>query len=125
MSKGRKCSFTQPDGTACQAYALKEKQFCFSHDPESREAKALAVRRGGAAKASSDLPLVPIKVFEPRDIVALLAATVSELREGTINASRANSIGILANQLLKAFEATETQKKLHELQALLNRRNQS
>jgi len=128
MAKGRKCTFKQPDGTGCEAYALTGKAFCFSHDPESREAKAIAVRRGGIAfhtKSSSDEPLVMVKLIEPKDVVGLLAATISELRAGKISSSRANSIGLLVSNLLKAFEASEMNRKLQELQSLLNRRNQN
>ena len=76
----KKCKYTLDDGTQCGSWALKEKEFCFSHDPDSREAKLLAVRKGGLAKEITiETPLMPIAVATPKDVVMLLAQTINKI----------------------------------------------
>jgi hypothetical protein len=85
MANGKKCKYLFEDGSRCNAYALKGKDYCFSHDPESKEAKALAVRKGGLVKQikiNGELQTIDIKT--PEDVVTLLGQTINEVRKGKL-----------------------------------------
>ncbi len=120
MTDDRKCKHTLDDGSRCKAYALKDKDFCFSHDPESKEKKALAVKNGGLVKQikiNGDLQTVDVKT--PKDVVTLLGLTINEVREGKLPPQIANTIGFLSGHLLRAFEIAEMDDKVEEVKAVL------
>lgn len=120
MTNDKKCKQTLDDGQQCGAYSLKDKDFCFSHDPESREKKLEAVRKGGLAKEIViDTPLATIAVNTPKDVVMLLAQTINEVRAGTLDPRIANTIGYLTGHLIRAFEVAEIDGKMEEVRAVL------
>jgi len=41
------CTYIKTDNSQCQAHAMKESQFCFTHNPNTQEERRLAVIRGG------------------------------------------------------------------------------
>jgi hypothetical protein len=116
----KKCKYIFDDGERCNAYSLKEKDFCFSHDPGSKEQKALAVRAGGLSKQIKITgELEAIRVETPGDVIKLLGATICEVREGRLPTQIANTIGFLSGHLLRAFELSETEAKVEEVKAVL------
>jgi len=111
------------DGEQCGAYARTDKEYCFSHDPESREAKLEAVKKGGLVKkVRVDQALATVVITSPRDIVTLLATTIEEVRTGRIDPRIANTIGFLAGHLTRAFEVAEMDQKLDEIRAVIKQR---
>ena len=117
---GKKCTQVLEDGTQCDAWALHDKDKCFSHDGSSAEEKALAVRKGGATRqAVVETPLQQITINTPSDIIKLLSQTITEVRDGTLDLRIANTIGFLAGHLLRAFEITELNGKVEELKAII------
>lgn len=120
MSEEKKCKHILLDGSQCNAWALTDKQFCFSHDPQSREAKLEAVRKGGAAKEIElEYPLQLIHISTPRDVVLLLAETINEVRAGELDPKIANTIGYLAGHLTRAFEVAEVNEKANQTKELI------
>ena len=120
MTNDKKCKQILDDGTQCGAWALTGKAFCFSHDPESRERKLEAVKRGGLAREIEiETPLARISVATPKDVVTLLAQTIHEVREGTLDPRIANTIGYLTGHLIRAFEVAELDGKMEEVRAVL------
>jgi len=115
-----KCKHILDDGERCNAYALKNKDYCFSHDPESQEEKALAVRNGGLVKQIRiNGKLQTIDVKTPKDVVKVLSTTIAEVREGKLPPQIANTIGFLSGHLLRAFEIAEINDKVKEVKAVL------
>ena len=120
MTDDKKCKYILDDGERCRAYALKDKDYCFSHDPESQEEKALAVRNGGLVKQikiNGELQTIDVKT--PKDVVKVLSMTIAEVREGKLPPQIANTIGFLSGHLLRAFEIAETNDKVEEVKAVL------
>ena len=120
MTDDKKCKYTLADGSRCKAYALTDKDYCFSHDPESREDKALAVRNGGLVKQikiNGELQTIDVKT--PKDVVKVLSTTIAEVREGKLPPQIANTIGFLSGHLLRAFEIAEMDNKVEEVKAVL------
>ncbi|QAV11855.1 hypothetical protein EB820_19570 [Brevibacillus agri] len=57
-----------------------------------------------------------VYVQSASDVKRLLNNTINELRNGEIDSKSANSIGYLANILLKVFETEEVIQKVKELE---------
>jgi hypothetical protein len=109
MNEEKKCQYILTDGSRCQAWALKGKTLCFSHSPETKEAKLLAVRKGGQSKEIEiKSPLEKIKVDTPRDVIYLVSKIIEEVRSGQIDVRVASGLGYLSGVLLKAFEVSHS-----------------
>jgi len=124
MDKDNKCNHILDNGERCKAFALKEKDYCFSHDPESREEKALAVRKGGLVKPiriNGELAVIQ-EIETPEDITKVLGQTIREVREGKIPPQMANTIGFLSGHFLRAYEVIETERKIDQIEAVLGDR---
>ena len=119
-----KCEFIKPDGTKCEAHAIKDSKFCYFHNPDiSDEEKREAQSNGGKTKAltlKEPLPALPLKM--PDDAVLLVADTINRVRAGKLDIRTANCLGFLADKLLKAFEASQTNDKLEKIERLLAQR---
>ena len=109
MDNEKKCKKVLADGTQCRAWALTGKDLCFSHDPQSREAKLEAVRKGGLVKEIEiKTPLQKIKVNTPRDIIHLLSKIIEEVRSGEVDVRVASGLGYLSGVFLRAFEVSRS-----------------
>ena len=117
----KKCIFTKSDGNKCQANAMKESQFCFSHNPDMEEERKSAVSRGGSSPRRNYKPLPPVKIESTKDIVNLISTTISEIRAGSIELRVANCIGYLSGHLIKAFEVSSLEERLTKLEEIISR----
>ena len=118
------CSFIKPDGTQCNANAMSGAEYCYTHNPDiSDEEKREAKQRGGANRAltlKEPLPVLPIANQD--DAVLLVADTINRVRAGKLDIRTANCLGFLADKLLKALEASQTNDKLEKIERLLAQR---
>ena len=116
-----KCEFIKPDGTKCEAHAIKDSEFCYFHNPDiSDEEKRKAQSNGGKTKAltlKEPLPALPLKM--PDDAVLLVADTISRVRAGTLDIRTANCLGFLADKLLKAFEIARLNDRLEVIERVI------
>ena len=121
---GTPCKSRKPDGTNCKSAALQGSIFCFFHDPakaaERREAQALGGRQNCIKTLGSTAP--DVKVEDGGDVVALISETINQVRKGLMDPRVANSVGYLANVLIKAFEQDDLETRIERLEALLERR---
>lgn len=119
-----KCEFIKSDGQKCEAYAVKETKFCYFHNPDiSDEEKREAQTNGGANRVltlKEPLPVLPIANQD--DAVLLVADTINRVRAGKLDIRTANCLGFLADKLLKALEASQTNDKLEKIERLLAQR---
>ena len=116
-----KCEFIKPDGQKCEAYAVKGSSFCYFHNPDiSDEEKRKAQTSGGANRVLTlKKPLPPIQINNQDDVVLLVADTINRVRAGKLDIRTANCLGFLADKLLKALEASQTNEKLEKIERLL------
>lgn len=102
---------------------MTNKDFCFTHNPDSTEKRLLASSRGGLARGIKvDVPLEVITIATPGDVVNLLASTINEVREGRIDLRAANTVGYLSTALIKAMETVkvaEIEAKVKVVSAIL------
>lgn len=116
-----RCEFIKPNGEQCRADAMNNSRFCFSHNPETKEAKKEAVKRGGLAKKNR-LNLLPVKIKTIKDVISLLEDTVNRLRGGEVEPRLANAVGYLAGHMIKGLEKSDLEERLEKLEkAVLNR----
>jgi hypothetical protein len=103
-----KCAFIKPDGSQCNANPISDSEFCFFHDPKSKEKQKEAQISGGKANKvvlKEALPVLTIN--ESRDVIMLLIDTINRVRSGEIDIRLANCLGVLSGQLIKAFEMSQ------------------
>lgn len=116
----RQCNHIKDGGEQCEAWALKGKDFCYRHDPESRAVSLEASRKGGLAKdAEIVTPLETIPVHNAKDVVKLISQTIKEVRAGILDPRIATTIGYLSGHLIRAFEVAELEGKVEEVRAVL------
>jgi len=119
-----KCEFIKPDGTKCEAYAIKDSEFCYFHNPDiSDEEKREAQSNGGKTKAltlKEALPELPIA--KPEDAVMLVADTINRVRAGTLDIRTANCLGFLSDKLLKAFEVSRLNDRVEIIEQVIQRK---
>jgi len=100
------CKFIKPDGTACEGFAMKDDDYCFSHSPATEQEHLEATRKGGEATQDRDyVQLDPIPVEDALSTACLITDTLNRIRiikpDGTIDLKIANSIGFLSSKLLE------------------------
>lgn len=94
--------------------------YCFIHNPEQKKAREKALKKGGQALKKVKMNLAPVK-FEggTRDVADLLAETINQVRQNRISQRTANTIGYLANILLKALESGEIEERLEKIERVI------
>jgi hypothetical protein len=121
----QQCKAMKPDGSRCRAAALPDSDFCFFHDPskaaERREAHAAGGRQNRMKTLDTDVPDVEIK--DCKDVVALLSETINQVRKGLIDPRVANSVGYLANQVVRVLAQDELADRIERLEQLVTRRS--
>lgn len=119
-----KCKYIKPNSEICQANATLNSDFCFNHNPEYSEEKAIAVKEGGLNRKLFKTYGEKIKIETPEDIRNLLADTINMIRTGEMPSSQpANSIGFLARCWLDANDASIIKAKLEEILDRLEQAN--
>ena len=125
-----KCSFIQADGSQCGSNAMKGKNLCFTHNPETKERHLKAASQGGMSNylgGTSKLPEMPLKTCS--DAVALLDDTINRIRiveiDGSMNIRVANCIGYLAGHLIKALEVADLEDRVIKLEAEIANRSKA
>ncbi len=96
---------------------------CISHNPAAAETKRAAVRKGGRNRRTPQRAPKAAKAPSVRtidDVQSLVFRTLEELRNGTLDAGVARSIGYLAGIAAKIVETVELTRRVSDA-ALLTR----
>lgn len=113
------CTYIKEDGNQCGANAMKEVQFCFTHNPDTKEEKYMATVKGGENSRTVELNLPPIELEKPEHVVVLLADTINGVRNGKIPPNIANTVGYLAGHIIKAMEVANLSGRLELVESVL------
>ena len=118
------CQAVKPDGSRCQAAALRGSRFCFFHDPDKASERRAAQAYGGSQNRMKtlDADAPDVKVADCHDVVALVSETINQVRKGQIDPRVANAVGYLANVMIKAIEQGELEGRLADLERLTKAR---
>ena len=116
-----RCSFTKPDEKQCNANAMSEADYCYTHNPDiSDEEKREAKQRGGQNRAVAiSEPLPPLTIAEPNDAVLLIVDTINRVRAGELDIRVANCLGFLTDKLLKAFEVSQLNDRVEVIERVI------
>lgn len=101
-----RCTHKTKEHNQCKAYALHGREFCFTHDPSTTEARSIAVRKGGLSLKSRRLgkPLKRLSVRCPSEMVVLLEDTINRVRTDPMTPQQATCIGSLVSLVIRASE---------------------
>ena len=110
------CQKKKRDGKRCRAPALAGKKYCALHAEPGRAA-ALGSKGGRRRTVYSPDGLkefvAPQSAADLRD---LLAESIIEIRAGKLDPKVGNALGYLGTSLLRALEASDTERRLDALE---------
>ena len=118
-NKTKKCIFIKPDGRSCAAWSMTNSDFCFTHNPETKKLKKLAVIKGGKGNKKNRQPLDVIEVKNSKDVPGLIIKTINEARQGLVDVRVANCIFYGSGQLIRAFEVADLEERVAEIEKVI------
>ena len=107
------CKALRTDGSKCRAQALREGDFCFFHDPESRGKMVEAAGRGGARR-SVELP--EAESLTPERVRAILAGMIEAGASGAMDSGTARTVGYLLQIEARIREGSELEQRVKALE---------
>ena len=110
------CQKKKRDRKRCGAPALARKNYCALHAEPGRAA-ALG-RKGGCRRTvcSPDSLKEFVAPQSAADLRDLLAEAIIEIRAGKLDPKVGNALGYLGTSLLRALEASDTERRLDALE---------
>lgn len=117
-----KCAYVKADGEHCQANSMKNSEFCFSHNPATKEKHALAVVKGGKMSRRNRLNLPSVPVRNPEDVINVLEEAINGVRSGVIPPNIANTLAFICSHALRAMEASNLDERLEIVESVLMQR---
>ena len=116
-----KCKANKSDGTRCNANSMHGSNYCFRHNKTLKEQAFKASSNGGKAKRQYHQLGKEMKLETPNDIKKLMAVAINSLWTGKMPASNpAGSLGYLAKTFLEAYEKSNLEKRVEELEKRIN-----
>ena len=115
-----KCKLIKENGEQCGANAMKNSDYCFTHNPEVEEEKQLARVKGGQNNAlvvGEIIEEYPIRTSE--DVIKLMEDTINLVKRGTLDIRVANTIGYLAGVSQKSIKDKEVEQRLKTIEESL------
>jgi len=119
------CKGSKKDGSRCRAEARNNSQFCFFHDPELKQARLDAQRRGGSRGTKMtptsrllEAPDTDFSLNEPQAIVEFLGYAANRVVRGQLDSKSAYALGYLADCALRAYNVAVTSEKIDEIAQL-------
>jgi hypothetical protein len=116
------CTFTKQNGLQCEANAISDADLCFTHNPETHEAKMVAVTKGGLNRKHYESYGEALTLEHPSDIKRLLAETINGVWTGKIPSNQpANTIGFLARCWIDIHQTLEYEERMEALEEKLQK----
>ena len=117
LSKGL-CEGVRFDGNPCGA-PPSQTGLCFWHDPERREDRLEAARKGGSRKA---LELPVGQALTPGEARGLLAAVVAALLQGAVDPGTARTVAYILQVDAKIAEGEAMERRVSAIEEMMDRR---
>lgn len=109
----KQCQQIKPDGKQCGGYAVSNSPLCFSHNPDYKEQKALAVTKGGQNRKLQLIYGKRLTIENPQDIQNMLSRMINGVWMGKIPANEpAKTVACLAKTWLEAYELGKQDERL-------------
>lgn len=116
MSKNMKCKKIFNNKEQCRAFAQKNNNFCFRHDPSSSMAKLVASSKGGRNRALRGVYGVPVQIETPEDVKRFLGKVINAVWAESVPVPVGSSMGFLTRCWLDAYETSDIVKRLDEIE---------
>ncbi len=120
-----KCAATKDDGSPCQAQALKQGAYCFTHAPESGAARAQARKLGGQRRRvghAGDVSRIPPEVRSVVDVMRVLDYDLAETLILENSEKRGRLLVTLCAAYIDAMRVGEWEGRVAALEAVLRTR---
>ena len=116
-----KCSARTKSGTECRATALADSNLCAFHADPNRAAEF--GRMGGLKNRHYiDTEVTILPTTSPEDVKNVLAQAMVDVRARKLDPRIASTLTYMSSALLKAFESTDTERRLAELEEALGKK---
>ena len=120
MRRQAKCSAPTQGGEPCKSFAVSERGFCVSHDPEYQARKREGSRRGGEAKANARRAARQWAAMGEQltaaDLPAILRACMFSVKTGALEPAQAQAIASLAKTSVSITNDLEMEARLAALE---------
>lgn len=122
ISKSNVCKAIRANGEPCRAFALRDSDFCFVHDPAHAAQRAAARRKGGHNRRV--VPYIPSEQPVPRlrtpdDVLRLLESEIALVVKQSPSLARARVVISAALAALKVLEVSEIEHRLAALEEII------
>ena len=107
------CKALRSDGSACHAPAMDGTGLCFWHNPDTRDARREASRRGGGRRA---VELPEAESLTPRRARAILAGVIEAAASGAMDSATARTVGYLLQIEARIREGSELEQRVTALE---------
>lgn len=116
-----KCNAKKSSGQKCEAPALHDGTFCFRHDQKVKDKALQASSDGGHAKRQYIRLGSAVRLKTPEDIKNLMARALNSLWTGKMpSGNPAGALGYLAKIFLEAYEKSELEARIEQLETRLD-----
>ena len=113
------CKKTLNNGPQCRAFAQKGKDYCFRHDPKQKENELVASQKGGENRRLEGIYGDAVAIETPEDVKRFLSYVINAVWSEGVPVQVGGSMGFLTRCWLDACEASDTAKRLDEIERKL------
>ena len=117
-----RCAGFKPNGTPCERIVGASQSHCYSHDPERSEERHRAASKAARSKPSKEI----------QDIKQRLSGLADDVLDGGVDKGTGAVVSQILNVYLRAVgmelkikEVEELEKRLEELEHILNRKDEA
>ena len=124
MSKNKQCEARKKNGEPCNGSA-NESGFCFTHNPEFAQERALARRKGGLQKAAphfADENFCPKRVRTIESVFAVLDYALQETIGLSNGIQRGRLLVSITHGYIEAIKAGELEQRLEAIETAMKMR---
>lgn len=115
------CNYIKDDETSCQAYQTTNSSYCFRHDSNNKEKSLLASTKGGENRRLQEVFGDPVTLSSTDDVKTFLGLVINSVWTGQAPVQLGTSMGFLTRCWLDAYEKSEIEKKLTNLENRLQK----
>ncbi len=126
----KKCTGKTKDGRPCNNPAQNGSEFCYSHNPKTRDKRLKASIKGGKRSRIPSNKVLPddtpdIELKTPEDAEALIALSISRVQRGDIAPNVATAVNQLLSSWIKIREVTDHDARFEKLEKYIAQRQGS
>jgi hypothetical protein len=115
------CKEIKRDGNQCNAFCIKNSNFCFRHSENYKQEALEASRKGGYNRKDKISVGVNITIREPEDVKKFLAKLIKLTGSGELPTSDAVRMGSLCKMYLEAYSEADLKRRVDLMEKQLSR----